>query len=337
MGIIRDILDQVDAAVDSVAQDGFISSASAVGDVITAGAILLLILLGINVVMQLRPMTFGSAFAFGIKISLVAIFAQSWDNFSVIYGIATQVPDSVGASILALTGSGDEAGVYESLDNMVARITAYGDTIGDQAGWVFGAVLGAIFFVLSALFAAVTAGIIAFAKIVFALMIVIAPFMIITSLFKPTQSLFEAWSRATIGYALMPVAAAGAAGIIVAIAEAIGDASADPVDVETVSLILPFLVILLLSAGIMASVPYIASNLTGVMGIASNAVGLTGLARRGIVNTGDYGTGGATRLATGKSPQELQQAVNNGVVKTGEAIRRTPATALNTVKSFRAP
>ena len=337
MGIIRDILDQVDAAVDSVAQDGFISSAAAVGDVITAGAILLLILLGINVVMQLRPMTFGSAFAFGIKISLVAIFAQSWDNFSVIYGIATQVPDSVGASILALTGSGDEAGVYESLDNMVARITAYGDTIGDQAGWVFGAVLGAIFFVLSALFAAVTAGIIAFAKIVFALMIVIAPFMIITSLFKPTQSLFEAWSRATIGYALMPVAAAGAAGIIVAIAEAIGDASADPVDVETVSLILPFLVILLLSAGIMASVPYIASNLTGVMGIASNAVGLTGLARRGIVNTSDYGTGSATRLATGKSPQELQQAVSSGVVKTGEAIRRTPATALNTVKSFRAP
>nr|WP_241188382.1 hypothetical protein [Pseudohalocynthiibacter aestuariivivens] len=58
------------------------------------------------------------------------------------------MPDSVGASILALTGSGDEAGVYESLDNMVARITAYGDTIGDRAGWVFGAVLGAIFFVL---------------------------------------------------------------------------------------------------------------------------------------------------------------------------------------------
>ena len=81
MGIISDILDQVDAAVDSVAQDGFISSAAAVGNVITAGAVLLLILLGINVVMQLRPMTFGSAFAFGIKISLVAIFAQSWDNF----------------------------------------------------------------------------------------------------------------------------------------------------------------------------------------------------------------------------------------------------------------
>ncbi|PHS19317.1 MAG: conjugal transfer protein TrbL [Blastopirellula sp.] len=335
MGIIRDILDQVDAAVNSVAEDGFVSSAAAVGDVITAGSILLLILLGINVVMQLRPMTFGSAFAFGIKISLVGIFAQSWDNFSIIYSVVTQVPDSVGASILALTGSGSEDGVYESLDNMVARITAYGDTIGDQAGWVFGAVLGAIFFVLSALFAAVTAGIIAFAKIVFALMIVIAPFMIITSLFKPTQSLFEAWSRATIGYALMPVAAAGAAGIIVAIAEAIGDASAAPGDVETVSLILPFLVILLLSAGIMASVPYIASNLTGVMGIASNAMGLTGLARRGVINAGEYGAGGASRMATGKTPHELRQATSGGVVKTGQVIRQTPGAMLNAAKSFR--
>ncbi len=166
-------------------------------------------------------------------------------------------------------------------------------------------------------------------------MIVFAPFMILASLFKPTQSLFEAWSRATIGYALMPVAAAGAAGIIVAIAEAIGEASTDPNNVATVSLILPFLVILILSAGIMASVPYIASNLTGVVGIASNAIGLTGLARRGVVNTGQYGAGGAGRLATGKSLYELRQAVSGGVIKTGEVVRRTPGALLARAKSFR--
>lgn len=337
MGIINDILSQVDAAVDTVAQDGFLDAAAVVGNVISAGSVVLLIILGTNVVMQLRPMAYGSAFAFGIKLLLISIFAQSWDNFQVIYRIVTEVPNSIGAAILNLTGSGDEAGVYASLDNMVARITAYGDTIGDRAGWVFGAVLGAIFFVLSAVFAAVTAGIIAFARIVFALMIVIAPFMIVTSLFKPTQSLFEAWTRATIGYALMPVAAAGAAGIIVAIAEAIGDASAEPGDVETVSLILPFLVILILSAGIMASVPYIASNLTGVVGIASNAVGLTGLARQGFVNTRQYGTGAASRLVTGKSPHELNQMANTGVVKTGEMIRQSPGALLSAAKAFRKP
>lgn len=335
MGVIRDILDQVDTAVDSVAESGFTTMAASIGDVISAGAIVLLIILGVNVVMQLRPMSFGSFFAFGIKLMLISIFGQTWDNFAVIYRIVTDVPESIGAAILDLTASGTEDGVYESLDGMVARITAYGDAIGDGAGWVFGAVLGAIFFVLSALFAAITAGIIAFAKIVFALMIVIAPLMILCSLFRPTHSLFEAWVRSTIGYALMPVAAAGAAGIIVAIAEAIGDASASPDAVATVSLILPFLVILILSAGIMASVPYIASNLTGVMGIASNAVGLTGLARHGIANTASFGTGAATRLTTGQTPYELRRGVSDGLTSAGTAIRQSPGAALTTLKSFR--
>lgn len=159
--------------------------------------------------------------------------------------------------------------------------------------------------------------------------------MILASLFKPTQSLFEAWSRATIGYALMPVAAAGAAGVIVAIAQNIGDASADPDSVDTISLILPFLVILILSAGIMAAVPSIASNLSGVVAIASNAIGLTGLARRGVINTGEYGAGGIGRLATGKTPQELRRATSNGVIRTGQAIRATPAVLLARTKAFR--
>lgn len=337
MGIIRDILQQVDIAVETVSQDGFVTSAGAIGDVMSAGSAFLLVVLGVNVVMQLRPMTFASAFAFGLKILLIGLFAQSWDNFQVVYAIATEVPESIGASILALTESGNKAGVYESLDNMVNRITAYGDAIGDRAGWVFGAVLGAIFFVLSAVFAAVTAGIIAYARIVFTLMIVIAPFMILTSLFKPTQSLFEAWTRATIGYALMPVAAAGAAGISVAIAEAIGENSADPDSVESVSLILPFLVILLLSAGIMAAVPFIASNLTGVMGIASNAMGLTGLARQGVVNASAYGIGGAGRMATGKTPYELRRELSGAATKGNQLIRRTPGAMIALTKSFRKP
>ena len=66
MGVIRDILSQVDAAVDTVAQDGFVSSAGVVGDVISAGAALLVVLLGINAVMQLRPLPFGTGFAFGM-------------------------------------------------------------------------------------------------------------------------------------------------------------------------------------------------------------------------------------------------------------------------------
>lgn len=269
MGIITDILSVVDSTVNNVAQTGFAQTAGTVGGVITAGSALLVVLLGVNVVAQMRPMSFASVFAFGMKIALVGIFAESWTNFQVIYNIITQVPDSIGAAILNLGGGQTESGLYSALDSMVARVTAYGDAIGDNAGWVFGAVLGALVFLVAGAFAAIAAGIIAYAKIVLTVMVVVAPLAIICSLFKPTLPLFEAWSRSIIGYSLMPIAAAGAAGIVVAVAETIAAGGPDPDNVETLSLIFPFIVVLILSAGIMTQVPAIAMGLSGAIGLAS--------------------------------------------------------------------
>ncbi|ATG38089.1 Type IV secretory pathway, VirB6 component (plasmid) [Phaeobacter piscinae] len=299
MGVINDILSVVEDAVEAVAADGFAQAAATVGGVITAGSTLLVILLGINIVAQIRPMSFGSIFAMGIKIALVGIFAQSWANFEVIYDVATSVPDSIGASILSLTGVGSEGGLYNALDSMVNRVTAYGDAIGDEAGWVFGAFLGVIIFVIAGIYAAIAAGIVAFAKIVFTLMVIFGPFAITASLFKPTMPLFEAWSRSAIGYAIMPIAAAGAAGISVAIAETIATGGPDPENVATLSLIFPFIVVLLLSGAMMLAVPSIAMNLSGTIGLASNAVGLNRLAQQGVVKSGKGGAAGAQWLYKG--------------------------------------
>jgi len=292
MGVITDILTVVDDAVAGVAREGFVTLAGSIGGVITAGSALLVVLLGINVVAQFRPMTFASFFAFGIKIALVGIFSQTWANFLVIYEVITQVPDSIGSAIIGLTGVDSTGGLYAALDSMVARVTEYGDTIGDSAGWVFGAVLGVVVLVIAATFAAIAAGIIAYAKIVLTLMVVFAPVAILCSLFKPTMPLFEAWSRSIIGYALMPIAAAGAAGIVIAVAGEIAGSSPDPDNVDTLSLIFPFIVVLILSAGIMTQVPAIAMGLSGTIGLASNALGLSGLAKRGLVNSGKVGRRG---------------------------------------------
>lgn len=206
MGVISDILSVVDEAVAGVAQEGFAEIAGTVGGVISAGSTLLVVLLGVNIVVQIRPMSFGSFFAFGIKIALVGIFAQSWPNFQVVYTIITQVPDSIGTAIISLTGVTTTGGLNAALDAMVSQVTEYGDTIGDSAGWVFGAVLGIVVWVIAAIFAAVSAGIIAYAKIILTLMVVVAPVAILCSLFKPTMSIFEVWSRSIIGYAFMPIA-----------------------------------------------------------------------------------------------------------------------------------
>lgn len=335
MGVIADILDVVDTAVAGVAQSGFGQIAASVGGVITAGSILLVVLLGINIVMQIRPMTMGSFFAFGLRIILVGMFAQSWASFEVIYQIITDVPDSTGAAIVSLTGVSTTGGLYNALDGMVAQVTAYGDTIGDNAGWVFGAVLGVVVWIVAAVFAAIAAGIIAYSKIILTLMVVFAPIAIICSLFKPTQSLFDAWSRSIIGYAFMPVAAAGAAGIVIAVAGQIAGSSPDPSNVDTLSLIFPFIVVLILAAGIMMAVPSIAMGLSGAIGIASNAAGMTGLAKSGLAGAG----AGALRATTGLSPRAATQTANSGLEAVGRyaaaPVRATPAKLLAATNALR--
>jgi len=297
MGIINDILTVVDGAVTGVAQSGFSVIAGNVGNVISAGSVVLVGLLGVNIVAQIRPMTFGSFFAFGMKIVLIGIFAQSWANFEIIYNIITQVPDSIGASIIELTDIQSNSGLYNALDGMVSQVTNYGDAIGDNAGWVFGAVLGVAVWVIAGIFAAIAAGIIAYAKIVLALFVVLAPLAIICSLFKATMPIFEAWSRSIIGYAFMPIVAAGAAGLVIAIAGEIAGGSPNPDNVETLSVIFPFIVVLLLSAGIMTQVPAIAQGLSGAIGLASNAIGLSNLTKKGTVNMSRHSIN-RTKVAT---------------------------------------
>lgn len=336
MGVIADILGVVDTAVAGVAQSGFGQVAGSVGGVITAGSALLVVLLGINIVMQVRPMTMGSFFAFGLRIILVGLFAQSWANFTVVYHIITDVPDSVGAAIVTLTGVATTGGLYNALDAMVSQVTAYGDTIGDNAGWVFGAVLGVVVWLVAAIFAAIAAGIIAYSKIILTLMVVFAPIAIICSLFKPTQGLFDAWSRSIIGYAFMPVAAAGAAGIVIAVAGQIAGSSPDPDNVDTLSLIFPFIVVLILAAGIMMAVPSIAMGLSGAIGIASNASGMTGLAKSGLAGVG----AGSLRGTTGYSPRAATHAANTGLEAVGRIVltpvRATPAKLMAATKALRA-
>ena len=341
MGIITDTLGVIDGAVGTVAQQGFEAGAGSLGTTISMGAGLLLALMGANVLAQIRPMTMGSFVAFGVKLTLIMIFAQSWGNFSVVYRILTDVPQSIGNAVLGVTDMGDPSGLYASLDKMLARITEYGDTIGDNAGWVFGAVLGAIFYIIAAVFAAVGAGIIAYATIMLTVMIVLAPFAITCSMFQATSSIFDAWSRSTIGYAAMPIVTGAVLGIIVAAGDQTLSVVSEPEAVVEISLMLPFLTIMFLSVGVMLAIPSVAQNVTGAFGLASNAAGLTGLAREGMVGTGARLGNAGMRATTGRSAGEWGHAANRAMAEhnlvgaLGRIDSRTPAQVLATTKAFR--
>ena len=338
MGIITDTLNIIDGAVGNVAQQGFAAGAGSIGTVISASAAVLLCFMAFNVLAQIKPMTMGSFVAFGVKLTLVGIFAQSWANFLPIFTILTDVPQSIGNNILSLTTVSDPAGLYGSLDKMLSRFTEYGDAIGDNAGWVFGALLGVFFYLIAAIFAAVGAGIIAYASIMLTAMIVVAPFTIACSMFEATKSIFDAWSRSTIGYATIPIVTGVALGIIASAGEQTMLTIDGPEAVEEVSRILSFVTILFLSIGVMAAIPAVAQNISGAFGLASNAAGLTGLAREGMVKSGEVGAGAAVRLGTGRTPRQLAYAASQELTGKGGAniVRRSIADVQKSTQAFRA-
>ena len=337
MGIISDTLNTIDGTIGTIAQQGFEAAAGSVGIVISAGSGFLLAVMGLNVLAQIRPMTMGSFVAFAVKLTLIGIFALSWGNFAVVFAILTDVPQSIGNALLGLTDAGSSDGLYASLDMMLARFTEYGDAIGDNAGWVFGAMLGVVFYLIAAAFAAVAAGIIAYASIMLTAMVVVAPYAIACSMFEATKSVFDAWSRSTIGYAAIPIVTGVALGIIAAAGELMMRTAADPESVEEISSILSFVTILFLSIGIMAAIPSVAQNITGSFGLASNAAGLTGLAREGMVKAGEMGAGAAVRLGTGRTPRQLSYAASQEIARKGGAnlVRHSIADVQKTQTAFR--
>ncbi len=141
--------------------------------------------------------------------------------------------------------------------------------------------------------------------------------------------------RFTIGHAMMPIAAAGAAGIVVAIATEIAGGGPDPDNVETLSLIFPFIVVLFLAAGIMMAVPSIAMGLSGTIGIASNAVGLTNLAKQGLIKGGKAGGAAASKgIGAGMQAARNRFGVGGGGTPSVPA-RSNPSSTLAATNSLR--
>ncbi|MEM6944490.1 MAG: type IV secretion system protein [Pseudomonadota bacterium] len=313
MPLIADILDAIDAAVAETAESGFAIVAGEMGAVVVAGSAIVVGMLGANVLMQLRPMTVAAFFSAALRIVLIAVFALSWSNFANVYDIISQSPQFVGGLVMVAAGPEDPSSLYQSLDGMLAQIAEVGTALGQDSGWMLGAILTGIFYILVAVFAAVAAGVIAFGLIVFTVMIVVAPFFITLSLFGVTRSLFDAWVRSTLGYAMIPLAAGGVLGVIATVGETFLDAVPDNPG-ENLGIALPFITVMVLSLGVMATIPAIAQGLAGTLALASNAVGLTALARSG--------------LATGTAVSG--HAIASGATRTiavGQALRRAAETA----------
>lgn len=214
-GIVGGLIDTVDCHIRVLAQDSFrelvgpgTTFAAALTGMLTVyiGLIGYQLLLGRgNLRLTVLPVT-------ALKIGLIMAFLTSWAAYqTVIFSLLFDGPRELLGAVLSPMGFGPD--VYDGVESSYGALSSAAAVYGSQADpsaniLQGGPMLGSGLLWLTAMgLLLVTVGVILAAKIVLGFLLAVGPVFIALFLFDSTRGLFDGWLRATLAFAIVPVAA----------------------------------------------------------------------------------------------------------------------------------
>jgi type IV secretion system protein VirB6 len=263
---IQDTLDQIDGAVATYAQSVFVDFGGPVATTIRLAGLVSLAFLGINVIMQWVPLRVTDFVKWGVRYLIILAVATSWGQFLPFYDMLTNVPGSIGAKLLAVSGA---TSLNSALDQMVTAIFNFSDRAADESGFFSISLLSIVLAIAGALMACVAILVAAIAKIGLAMAVSLAPLFIASLLFRGTSDLFSSWAKFTLGFALIPLVLAGVMGAIVGIG---GTMIAEINDAITLTDAAGFLIVALAAIFLMSQVPTMVNGLAGTVVATASGV-----------------------------------------------------------------
>ncbi len=263
---IQDTLDQIDGAVATYAQNVFVDFGGPVATTIRLAGLVSLAFLGINVMMQWVPLRVTDFAKWGVRYLIILAVATSWGQFLPFYDMLTNVPGSIGAKLLAVSGA---TSLNSALDQMVTAIFNFSDRAADESGFFSISLLSIVLAIVGALMACVAILVAAIAKVGLAMAVSLAPIFIASLLFKGTSDLFSSWAKFTLGFALIPLVLAGVMGAIVGIG---GAMIAEVNDAITLTDAAGFLIVALAAIFLMSQVPTMVNGLAGTVVATASGV-----------------------------------------------------------------
>ncbi|MBB5224582.1 type IV secretion system protein VirB6 [Amaricoccus macauensis] len=263
---IQDTLDMIDMTVANYAQSVFTDFGGPVSATIRLGGVVAIAFLGINVMMQWVPLRVTDFAKWGVRYLIILAVATSWAQFLPFYDMLTNVPSSVGASLLDVSGA---SSLNQSLDLMVTSIFDFSDRAADESGFFSISLLSIILAIVGSLMACVAILVAGIAKIGLAMAVSLAPLFIASLLFRGTSDLFSSWAKFTLGFALIPLVLAGVMGAIVRIG---GDLIASIDGAATLTDAAPFLIVALAAIFLMSQVPTMVNGLAGTVVATASGV-----------------------------------------------------------------
>lgn len=263
MGMITSWVSTAQDQLDGVAAGIFGNIVSSSGTLIAAMATLALVLLGVNLVAQIRPMSASQALWVAVKLLLIGGIGLNWGEFSKIYEVITKATEAIGGAMLSEYSADQSLSV--AADALLQGISDAANAALEPLGWTAGAFMSVVMTVgLGALGAGISMALI-FASVMLTVYISIAPIFIAMSMFEATKDFFNRWLQGACTYALYPIVVAGVLGGIVRVVNgymatlSTGDAAA------SVAGFIPFISILVMMIAIVILIPSIVSTISGTI------------------------------------------------------------------------
>lgn len=298
---IQDTLDKVDASVATYAQSVFVDFGGPIATTIRLAGLVSLTFLAINVIMQWAPLRVTDFVKWGVRYLIILAVATSWGQFLPFYDMLTNVPSSIGAKLLNVSGA---VSLNGALDDMVTSIFDFSDRAADESGFFSISLLSIILAIIGSLMACVAILVSAIAKIGLAMAVSLAPLFIASLLFRGTSDLFSSWAKFTLGFALIPLVLAGVMGAIVGI----GGQMIPTVETAfTLTDAAGFLIVALAAIFLMSQVP------TMVNGLAGTVVATASGVREARQLAGGVGMAGSGVKAAARTAHPAVAAVSGAV------------------------
>lgn len=256
---ITETLDLIDNAIGNYAETVFTGFAGPVTTMIQAAGLVGLALIAVNALFQFAPIRMSNYITWGIRYVIVLSVATTWSQFQPIYNILTNTPGAIGAELIGATGSPN---LNSALDQMVTEIFNFSDRASGESGWLGISLTAVVLVVLGALMACVAILVSALAKVGLAMSVSFAPIFIACLLFSATRSLFESWTRFTIGFALIPLVLAGVMGSVIGVGQSL---IADVSGATQLSQAASFIIVIFAAIFLMFNIPSLVTGLAGTI------------------------------------------------------------------------
>ncbi|WP_176084239.1 type IV secretion system protein [Martelella sp. HB161492] len=323
MGVISGFVNSAQNQLNNVAASAFGEVVSELSTTFATAATLAVVLMGVNILLQYRPMSSGAILVNLIKLIAIITIGLQWSEFNKIAMAVQGTIDSIAGTLLGNYGGqtvSSYGGLAGAMDSFLSAYKTQVNQMLAPMGWMTGAVMGALVTFSMGLLCAAVAIVLIFANIIVTIFIGVAPIFIALSMFEATKDYFYKWLHSCIHYMLYPLVIAVLLGSVLRLVIGYSD-TLDASVSRSISDFIPFLTCLIILLISVIFIPTIVSALSGVIAAASPIAATFALATLGksllkenpIAKNSCGDTGQAPGGPTGNTPPNNTRPPDHGL------------------------